>query len=175
MAASVQPETKNLSGAEATEKVRELLKHFRSTMMMTQEEHGGFHARPMGLQGKASEFDGRLWFFTDDRSHKMEEIRDDHDVWLIFQSDGDSAYMELKGTARETRDQAKMEKLFKPLIRTWFPEGLDEPHITLIEVDVHEGRFWDSPGGMFQLLGAFAKSVLTGKPGKGGEFGELSL
>jgi len=163
-----------LAGIDAVDKVRGLLKHFRSTMMVTQSGNA-FHSRPMGLQGKAADFNGTLWFFTDDRSRKSMEIGIGTPMWLLFQSDGHSAYLQLSGTATHVSDRAKMEELYTPLIKTWFPKGLDEPHLTLLRFDALNGHYWDSPGGMLQVLAAFTKSVATGTPGKGGENGELRL
>ena len=62
-------ESQRLSGDAALTKVRGLLKNFRSTMMVT-TVNGKLHARPMGLQGAAAEFDGVLWFVTDRESGK---------------------------------------------------------------------------------------------------------
>jgi len=163
-----------LVGPRAVEKVQALLKHFRSTMMVTQVNNA-VHSRPMGLQGHASDFNGTLWFFTDDRSRKSMEVGNDTPMWLVFQSDDHSAYMQLSGTATHVNDRGKMEQLYTPLLKTWFPKGLDEPHLTLIRFEARNGNFWDSPGGMLQVLAAFTKSVVTGTPGKGGESGELRL
>lgn len=57
-------ESQHLSGDAALTKVRELLKHFRSTMMVT-TVNGIPHSRPMGMQGDAEKFEGELWFFSD--------------------------------------------------------------------------------------------------------------
>lgn len=79
------------------------------------------------------------------------------------------------GTAVIVSDRGKMRELFTPITRTWFPEGLDDPHLTLLRIDVTNGAFWESPGGVLQVLAAFTKSVVTGTPGKGGRAGTLDL
>ena len=55
------------------------------------------------------------------------------------------------------------------------PTASDHPHLTLIRFDAHGGSFWDSPAGLLQVLGAFTKSVVIKKSGKGGESGTLLL
>ena len=164
-----------LDGTAAVEKVRSLLAHFRSTMMVTPSGDGSVHVRPMGLQGEPQAFDGVLWFFTDERSRKVREVEGTHRASLVFQSDDDSAYLHLQGRATEVHDRAKMAELYTPMLKTWFPDGLDDPHITLLRFDADEGHYWDSPGGMLQVLGAFVKSVATGSPGQGGESGRVEL
>ena len=129
----------------------------------------------MGLPGEPEEFDGTLWFFADDRSRKVQDIRGGAATSLIFQSDDADTYLHLNGRADVTRDRQKMEQLFTPIIKTWFPEGLDDPHLTLIKFDAARGDFWDSKAGMLQVLAAFAKAVVTGKPGAGGNMGDVTL
>jgi general stress protein 26 len=167
-------DTQHLSGDEALEKVRQLLKHFRNAMMITSAD-GRPHSRPMGLQGKADEFEGQLWFFTDRTSRTVEEIETESAVSLTFQNDGASAYMHLFGRAMIVDDRSKMKERFTPLLKTWFPKGLEDPRLTLIRFDTDHGNFWDSSGGMLQVLGAFTKAIVTGTRGQGGEMGDVKL
>jgi general stress protein 26 len=60
-------------------------------------------------------------------------------------------------------------------VTTWFPEGLDDPHLILMRIDVTSGAFWESPGGMLQVLTAFTKSVVTGTPGRSSRAGTMDL
>jgi len=167
-------ETQHISGADAVAKVRQLLKHFRNTMMITMS-NGSIHSRPMGIQGDAEKFEDVLWFFADKDSEKVEEINHNPSVSLVFQNDGDSAFLHLFGRATVVDDRAKMKELYTPILKTWFPEGLEDPRMTLIRFEADRGDFWDSPGGMLQVLGAFTKAIVTGKRGQGGEMGEVKL
>lgn len=165
-----------LAGEDAIAKVRELLPAFRSAMLVTHPLEGSDpHARPMGLVGDPAVFGGSLFFFSDDRSRKIEEIARHPRVSLVLQSDDSHRYLHFTGRAAVVDDRARMRELYTPILRTWFPDGLDDPHLTLIRVDVDRGEFWDSPGGMLQVLAAFTTSVVTGRPGQGGEQGTLEL
>jgi len=166
----------HLTGDDAIAKVRKLLPNFRAAFFATglsRRTHP--HARPLALQGDASVFGGTLWFFADNRSPKIHELSADPTVSLLFQSDADSCYMQLDGSASTVNDRAKMRELYTPALRTWFPEGLDDPNLTLIRFDAIGGAYWETPGGVFQALTAFAESVVTGSPGKSGRSGTLSL
>ena len=68
-----------------------------------------------------------------------------------------------------------MRELYTPRVQTWFPEGLEDPHLALIRFDATSGSFWDSPGGMLQVLAAFTKAVVTGTPGRSGRSGTIDL
>jgi hypothetical protein len=68
-----------------------------------------------------------------------------------------------------------MKDFYNPLIKTWFPDGLDDPHLTLIRFDADRGDYWTSTVGMLRVLAAFTKSVVTGKAGGGGEMGDVKM
>ena len=94
---------------------------------------------------------------------------------IICQSDRDSAYLHLIGEASIVRDLPKMRELYSPTLKTWFPEGLEDPYLTLIKFEAYSGAYWDSPGGALQALVAFGASLITKKAHKAGESGELHL
>jgi general stress protein 26 len=168
-------EKEQLSSDAAIAKIRTLLPKFKSAMLVTHTPTGEMHVRPMGLQGDGSIFGGVLWFFVDDRSRKVSESAGSAPVSVICQSDEHSAYLHLTGTATAVRDQVKMRELYSPIIKTWFPDGMEDPHLTLIRFEATGGEYWASPGGTLQVAAAFAFSLLTGRPGKGGEAGNLHL
>jgi len=166
----------HLSGDEAIAKVRKLLPSFTAALFVTGVASGGeLHSRPLALQGDPSVFGGTLWFFADDRSPKVYELAVNTKVALFFQNDEATHYLQLDGTASLARDKSKMRELYTPIVKTWFPDGLDDPHLTLIRFDATGGAFWESPGGAWQVAAAFATSLVTGKPGKSGQSGTLSF
>ncbi len=173
MAVKYPAEKDQLSGDAALEKVRSLLGNFRAAMFTTTDGRE-IHTRPMALLGKASDFYGSLWFFTDRRSHKIDEINRGVTA-LLFQNDADSAHLQLNGRATHAPDPEKMKALYTPFVKTWFPGGLDDPNITMIRFDAESGQFWETPGGAIQSLAAFAKALVTGAPAKAGDTGDVSL
>ena len=166
----------HLSGSAAITKARALLPSFRTAMLVTKgSDSGELHMRPMGLQGDLTTFGGTLWFFADDRSDKIREIERDPRVYLSFQNEPEHRYLQLAGTASLVTDRAKMRELYTPDVKAWFPDGVEDPHIVLIRIDVTNGTFWESPGGVVHVLAALTKSVVTGTPGKSGRSGTIDL
>lgn len=165
---------KQLDGDEALNEVRSLLPKFRCAMLTTIGEDGCF-TRPMGVQGKPEEFHGTFWFFTDRRSAKARQIERGDRTLLVFQNDAEDTYLQLNGSASIVRDTDRMKELFNPFIKTWFPDGLDDPNLTLIRFEALNGQYWTSAAGMLQVLAAFTKAVITGRPGMGGEMGDVTL
>ncbi len=163
-----------LTGDDAVAKLRELLKDFPIAFMVTVVDDA-VSARPVGVVGDHSAFDGTLWFITDKRSQKVAAIEAGATTALLFQDDGRGAYLHLSGTAAVVEDREKLERYYTTLQRTWFPKGLDDPDITLVRFDAAEGHYWDSHDSVMRLAAAFVKSVATGEPGSSGNAGVARL
>lgn len=164
----------HLTGEAAVAKARQLLPEFRTAMLVTKADEE-LHMRPMALQGDLSVFGGTLWFFTDDRALKVREVQSQPTVSLVFQDDETSRYLQLNGTATVVSDRGKMRELFTADSRSWFPDGPDDPHLTLLRIDVTSGAFWERPGGILHSMAAYTKAVVTGTPGKSGRAGTIDL
>jgi general stress protein 26 len=165
----------SLTGDDALEKLRELLANFPIATMVTVEPGGAITARPIGVVGDHDAFDGQLWFITDKRSRKVQAIGAGATTFLIFEDHGKGAYLHLTGRAQVVEDRARLEELYTPVQRTWFPDGLDDPHMTLVRFDASQGEYWDQHNGMLRLLAAFTKSMVTGSPGSSGNTGTATL
>jgi general stress protein 26 len=165
----------SLTGADALEKLRELLANFPIATMVTVEPGGAIAARPIGVVGDHAAFDGQLWFITDKRSRKVRAITGGATTFLIFEDHDKGAYLHLTGRAEVVEDRARLEKLYTPVQRTWFPDGLDDPHMTLLRFDASQGEYWDQHNGMLRLLAAFTKAIVTGSPGSSGNTGTARL
>lgn len=163
-----------LSGDAALKKLRELLEHFPIAFMVT-IAGGRTHARPLGVTGKTEDFDGTLWFITDRRSHKIDEIADGAETTLIFQNDERGTYAHMRGHAAVVEDRARLASLYTTDQRTWFPDGLDDRNMTLVRFDVEEADYWDGHNSMVRKAMAFLKSVVTGKAGRDGNTGLARL
>ena len=144
-----QPEEnrENLAGHQAVAKIAELVKKAESCFFCTTvTAHDSVGTRPMAVQ----EVDdaGNLWFLSADDSHKNEELTRDNHVRLYFQGSAHSDFLLLDGTASVSRDKKRIKELWKPIMKTWFTEGQDDPRITVIQVSPHEGYYWDTKHGM---------------------------
>jgi general stress protein 26 len=167
-------EKETLTGSEALIKIRRLLKDLPIAFMIT-VDGSDIVARPIGVVGDHSKFDGSVWFITDRRSRKVQAIQAGAATTLLFQNDRDGVYLHLKGHAAVVEDAAKLQELYTPVQRTWFPDGLDDPHMTLVRFDATAADYWDGHASMVRLAAAFAKSVVTGTPGASGNAGVADL
>lgn len=159
--------------ADELEKLKDKIKDIRIAMLTTLEADGDFHTRPMATQDMDA--DGTMWFFTYDDSNKVEEIRQHERVGLSFSDPGSELYISVTGTAQVVKDQAKINELWSDVLKTWFPNGKDDPNVSLLKVSIHAGEYWDRPGGKMMTLFEMAKGYLTGatdKSGRDEKFGD---
>ena len=136
-------------------------------MMVTLAEDGHMHGRPMRAVNK--EFDGTLWFFTNDHTPKTDEVQGDRRVLLAYSDPGSQNYVSISGTARVVRDEAKQKQLWSEPLRVWFPKGAEDPAIALLQVTVEGAEYWDSPSSTLVHAYGYLKAVTTGEPPKPGD------
>jgi PPOX class probable F420-dependent enzyme len=143
-------------------RLRGLIEDIDFCMLTTVEPDGSLHSRPMSTQ--AMDEEGCLWFFTSTDSAKAREIRADEHVNLSYARPKEMRYVSVSGTAEVVRDAAKNRELWKPVYKTYFPEGLEDPSLGLLKVHVHEAEFWDDSANRMVKFFKFVKSAATGTP-----------
>lgn len=143
-----QPEDnhEDLIGADAIERIRAVVKKTETCFFCTAVTTGGSGAtRPMSVQEVDSA--GTLWFLSANDSHKNAEIGEEAAVRLFFQGSEHSGFLTLTGRARITTDRDRIKALWKPILKTWFTEGENDPRITAIAVAPSGGYYWDNKHG----------------------------
>jgi general stress protein 26 len=127
---------------DTKEHLYELLQDFDTTMLVTVDNDGGLHARPMAVA--SLEADGDTYLVTSIESPKVAEITEYPHVTLTFQSS--DQYAALRGRATVLRDRKLIEKLWKEAWKVWFTKGKDDPAIALLRFDAESGEYWDNSG-----------------------------
>ncbi len=160
-----QPEdnTEPLSGIKAIQKIKELSEGqscFFCTEPAGVDRKG---SRPMSVQ--KTDDDGTLWLLSPEDSFTVTEIKANPNVKLFFKGSSHSDFLMLNGKASLSKDKAKIRELWRPLMKTWFTEGEDDPRITVIRVKVADGYYWDTKHGMMvagikMLIGAVTRKTL---------------
>ncbi|MGC4002918.1 MAG: pyridoxamine 5'-phosphate oxidase family protein [Pirellulales bacterium] len=141
------------------ENLVELLRDFDVAMLATRTADGRIRSRPMACA--QVEADGTLWFFSERRSGKVEEIAHDDHVNVAMQ--GKMKFVSLSGQGTPVDDRTKIAKLWKESFKVWFPGGKDDPNLVLLRVRGDAGEYWDNSGtsGIKYLIEA-GKAYLNG-------------
>ena len=142
---------------EKIKKLSELIKDIDIAMLTTVDEDGSLRSRPMGTQ--EVEFDGDLWFMTAIDTGKANEILRESRVNVSYAKPGDNRYVSVSGTAVLIDDKAKIDELWSPIYKAYFPEGQDDPRLRLIKVRVEKAEYWESLGLISTIIG-FTQAML---------------
>src|SRR4051812_11859712 len=113
---------KNLQNDEALKKFRKLVKDINVCMFITNNNSDN-HTRPMATI--EAEENGTLWFFTDVRSVKVEEVSNEHTVHLVYAHPGKESYMDVWGNATVVKEKQQIKDKWSPIVKAWFPNGVD--------------------------------------------------
>lgn len=158
--------TQKISDDEARIKVRDLIKKIGLVMLVTADEDGALHSRPMAVMGVEGE---KVWFFTDIDSPKTLEIGRDHDVLLACANPAGQEFVSVTGRARVMQDEARQKELWTEGSRLWFPKGHKSENLALIEVEMLGAEYWDSPGSKVLFAYGYVKALVAGKTPETGE------
>jgi general stress protein 26 len=159
--------------ADNIQKLAKLIKGINIAMLTTTDTDGTLRSRPMATQ--QTDFDGELWFFTGRSSHKTIEIDADHRLNLSYADPGSNKYVSVSGLARVSLDMAKAKALWNPMLKAWFPKGLDDPDLALLKVTPTQAEYWDTHDSKLVQAIGFVKAIATGERAKPGDHGKVNL
>lgn len=163
----------NIEQTSDIKKIRDLMKDIKFAMLTTMEEDGALRSRPMTTQD--IEFDGDIWFFTGIHSAKTWEAGHHRQVNVSFADSDKSKFVSASGTAELIRDRAKLEELWKPAYKVFFPRGLEDPELALMKITVDKAEYWDSAPTAIGRAINFAKAFVTKDPAALGTHAKVEL
>lgn len=158
---------------EAIQKIGQLIKDIKMAMLTCADADGTLHSRPMATQNK--EFDGTLYFLTGKNSHKLEELRNDSHVNVAYANPDKNQWVSVSGTASAMRDQQKIDELWSVFHKAWFPEGKEDPNITVLRVDVDSVEYWEAASSKMVQVAGLVKALVTGQAYRPGENKTLDM
>lgn len=150
----------------------DLIHDVKVAMLTTIVAGEGLRSRPMFTQD--THFDGTLWFLTSIHSPVVGELRANPSVLLTYAHPGKQSYVTVNGSAEVQNDRARLDALWKPAFKAWFPNGEQDPDIRLLHVVVERAEYWDAPSAPVRLF-QFAKALATGEQMEGGDHATVRL
>ncbi len=150
---------KPLTAAEAEDAFWDSLK--KSNTGLLGLDQPGYHAQPM--TAFREDQTGTIWFFTRDDTDLARDAAiagqgamfhygsKDQNVWACIAGD-----LSVHGHDREIID-----RYWNPVLAAWYPEGKDDPKLTILRFDAGEGRVWVNEGGLLKFAFEVAKANIT--------------
>lgn len=146
--------------------IAQMIEGIHIAMLTTIESDGALASRPMApLEMDAN---GALWFFTDIRSSKVEHLTVAN---LAFTDTGRGTYVSLSGRGEIDNDRARIERLWTPMAKPWFPDGPSSPALALLKFVPNVADYWDASSSRMVRAFSLIASAVMGKPIAMGEHG----
>lgn len=164
---------KNLTHQEAIDKFKEIVKHESTCLFTTQLTKVPLTTRPMSVKKVCDQ--GNFWFLSPSDSDKNQEISNDPRVQLFISNTSNYEFLSIYGKATITKDKAKIDELWSDIAKAWFPDGKDDPRVTVIKVSPEEGFYWDTKDGKLVSMIKILASAVTGKTMQEGVEGTISV
>jgi general stress protein 26 len=147
-------------------------------MMTTRRPDGHLESRPMANQKPAAGAD--LWFVSAEGTAKLRDLEADPHVNLGYYKDGTREWISVSGLATLTRDRRKIQELYAPDWKIWFPDNgdprhgtPDDPRFVLIGVDIQAAVFLEMNKPRPVVLYELVRGWLTGEAAELGELHTL--
>ena len=112
---------------------------------------------------------GCLWFITDQRGAKDEEIQAAPEVCLAFADTRSNTYLSVTGRAEMLSDSSKARDLWSAEAQAWWPKGPADPDVRLLHVIPENAEYWDTRGNSIVVALKLAAARLSGIPPDLGE------
>lgn len=122
--------------------------------------HSHQHYQPMTAFAEPES--GQIWFFTRDDTDLAQAVAaDGADAMFVVQAkDGDFQAC-IGGRLSRDHDTARIQRWWSPIVAAWYPDGQDDPHLTLLRLDARDAELWISKGGAIRFAWEIAKANLT--------------
>lgn len=131
-------------------KLKELVLEVRICMLTTLQSDGLLKSRPMYLV--EAEEDGDLWFFNNNNGCSANEIKENPSINLSFKDLKEQRYASISGHAEIVMDKERMKALMSNIMKSWFPNGLEDKSLSLLKVNLIKAEYWETDESRLEML-----------------------
>ncbi len=157
------------------DKLWQLIKDMKFGMFTHRHADGQLHAHPLTTQNRSLDEKGILYFFVSRATELGQRVQADGNVCMTYGDPSKDTWVSISGTASVSEDRALKERLYNPLVKAWFPGGLEDPNLELLEVKIDHAEYWDIKESKMTQLLKMATAAVTGTPPKLGDHQEIRM
>lgn len=118
---------------------------------------------------------GDIWFFTRADTDLARAVGDGGEAMMILQTKDHELQACVGGRLTRQADRARIEKYWGPVVAAWYPEGKDDPKLTMLKLDARDAAVWLSEAGPLKFAYEIAKANMTGRTPDVGERASVNL
>ncbi len=160
---------------ESCQHLWKLIKDIKFAMFTTRNADGRLQARPMTTQNSKLDEQDSLWFFMSRSSDPAVDLTASAEVCVIYADPAKDAWVSVSGQAAVVEDAAKKKALWNMMTQAWFPKGVDDPDLALVQVRIGSASYWNVKDNQVVQLLKMAAAVITGKPPQMGEHADVKM
>ena len=108
---------------------------------------------------------GPIYFFASKTEHLVTAMGQTHKAVATYASKGHDLFAHVHGNLVLDQDRAVIERLWNPIIASWYKDGKDDPDLALIRFDTDSANIWKAETGA-TLKAAALKALFDIDPGK---------
>ena len=126
--------------------------------------------RPMSAQidipkGGEKYAGGPIYFFASKTDGVGADIGNGSRAVATFASKDHKLFAHIHGTLVPSQDREVMERMWNPIIASWYKDGKDDPDLLLLRFDTERADMWEANAGA-TLKAAALKALFDIDPGK---------
>ena len=152
-------------------KLRSLIDDVNVAMLTSIKASGEFYSRPMNTMDLDDK--GDIFFFSDEHTPEMDDLEQNNHVSVTYTNPESNTYIALNGRLYLAKDQGKINELWEPSCKAWFPGGKNDPNLSLIRIEILKAEYWDSSESNMVVLFNMLKAIIKGDTYDQGEHEEI--
>ncbi|WP_413519240.1 pyridoxamine 5'-phosphate oxidase family protein [Psychrobacter glacincola] len=152
----------NMTKQEQIDKIQDVIKDVKFSMMSTTNKKGDIHAWPM-TTNEVNLNNKEIWFIGDKSSDVVKDIKDDARIGLSYATQDEKNYVSVSANAELPEDKAKLDELWSPVYDAFFANGKEDENVQLIKVVPHGAECWISGSTVVNMFKMAAAALQDGK------------
>ena len=118
---------------------------------------------------------GEIWFYTYKDTDLAQAVQDGAEAMFIVVSKDQELQGCIGGRLTQAHDAVRLEKYWNPHVAAWYPEGKDDPRLTMLRFDCRDAQVWLTEAGPVKYGWEIARANSTGRMPDLGDKASLNL
>lgn len=149
--------SKELSRDEVRDRLFDAIEDERTGMLGLSESRMHFQPMTAFLERDT----GQIWIFSGKDTDLVRESSGGRHAMFTFHAEKRGVWACLGGELSETFDRGRLEKYWSPMVAAWYPDGKDDPNLTMLRFDLHDAEVWVERKGPLKFAFETAKANLS--------------
>lgn len=148
------------STQQAIDHVWEMMEEIGTCMLVSRL---GVTLRGRPMRAIPQQEENAVWFLSDRRGHKDEELQREPQSALIFADPSGRDFLSVSGETEIVEDRARIDDLWSEGAAAWWPQGKADPNIQVLRFVPDQAEYWDGPSSAILTSLKLAAARLKGE------------